>query len=160
MVDALMVVSPRTQAGINTVLICVNPCPWINGVFDERLDGLLLHVREQLDHDLTATLHHPKDRGSFLLQGATATFALQSASTTFAALVLHHRWLSLMASNHIGFVTLHLMGQHYGWLFFTIPPRSAVVICYASPSLMDNSWAMCSFDTFSPIKYRHHTHTF
>src|SRR5215468_3669579 len=67
MVDALMVVSPRTQAGINTVLICVHPCPWINGVFDERLDGLLLHIGQQIDHHLIATLGHPKDGWSCLL---------------------------------------------------------------------------------------------
>jgi hypothetical protein len=36
---------------------------------------------------------------------------LQSASASFSTLVLHHRWLSLMASQHIGFVTLHLIGE-------------------------------------------------
>src|SRR5262249_19234071 len=67
MVDALMVVSPRIQADINTVRICVHPFPWINGVCDERLDGLLLHIGQQLDHHLTATLNHPKDGWSCLL---------------------------------------------------------------------------------------------
>jgi hypothetical protein len=33
-----------------------------------------------------------------------------------------------MASSHIGFVALHLVGEDHGWLFFTMPPRSAVVI--------------------------------
>src|SRR5262245_27596368 len=42
-----------------------------------------------------------------------------------------------MASNHIGFIALHLVGEDHGWLFFIMPPRSSVVICYASVSLMD-----------------------
>src|SRR5215472_11400910 len=65
MVDALMAVSPRTQAGINVVLIRVHQCPWSNGVFDEGLDRLLLHVRQEIDDHLTATLNHPKDGWSF-----------------------------------------------------------------------------------------------
>src|SRR6266699_5625422 len=103
MVDALMVVSPRTQAGIDTVLICVHPCPWINGVFDERLDGLLLHIGQQLDHHLTATLDHPKDGWSFFLQGTASTFAFEPAATSLSALVLHHLRLAFMAGNHIRF---------------------------------------------------------
>src|SRR5215471_5203878 len=122
MVDALMVVAPRLKTGINAVLIRIHQCAWINRVFDQRLDGLLLHVREQIDHDLTATLHHPKDRGSFLLHRASSTFPFASASTTCAALVLHYFWLSLMARHHIGFITLHLVGEAHGWLFFTMPP--------------------------------------
>src|SRR6266568_3701200 len=97
MVDMLMTVAPGLQTGINAVLIRINQCAWINSVFDQRLDGLLLHVREQIDHDLTATLHHPKDLGSFLRHRASATFTFASASTTFAALLLHYFWLSLMA---------------------------------------------------------------
>src|SRR3989441_8347838 len=44
MVDALMVVSPDTQTCINAVFICINQCTRSNGLFDERLDGLLLHI--------------------------------------------------------------------------------------------------------------------
>jgi len=41
MVDTLMVVSPDTQTCINAVFICINKCTRSNGLFDERLDGLL-----------------------------------------------------------------------------------------------------------------------
>src|SRR5262245_65863703 len=102
-VHTLMTVSPGLQTSINIVLIRIHKCAWINGVFYQRLDGLLLHVREQIDHDLTATLNHPKDRWSFLLHRASPTFPFASASTTFAALLLHHLFLPLMASTHIGF---------------------------------------------------------
>src|SRR5215211_5139755 len=67
MVHTLMLVSPCTQAGINAVLIRIHKCTWSNGLFDERLDGLVLHIGHQLDHHLTAALNHPKDGRSFLL---------------------------------------------------------------------------------------------
>lgn len=46
-VDTLMVVAPRLQTGIDAVLVCINQCAWMNSVFDERLDCLLLHIGEQ-----------------------------------------------------------------------------------------------------------------
>jgi hypothetical protein len=49
MVDMLMTVAPGLQTDINAVFISINQCAWINSVFDQRLDGLLLHVREQID---------------------------------------------------------------------------------------------------------------
>src|SRR2546427_13024905 len=109
MVDALMVVSPRTQASINAVFVRINKCPWSNGLFDERLDGLLLHIGHHLDHHLTAPLNHPKDGRPLFLQCASATFSFESASTSFAPFGLHHLRLSCMASNHIRFVALHLV---------------------------------------------------
>src|SRR5262249_23516513 len=103
-----MVLSPHTALfAISTVwgqrwnqpIVCTDFSPTTKSV------GL-----RQMDHDLTPTLHHPKNGWSFFLHRASSTFPFASASTTLAALVLHHLWLSLMASNHIGFVTLHLVG--------------------------------------------------
>src|SRR5918911_2297783 len=65
-VDALMVVPPDTQTCINAVFICIHTCTRSNGLFDERLDGLLLHIGDHVDDDLTSPLNHPKD-GRFLL---------------------------------------------------------------------------------------------
>jgi len=127
-VDTLMPVTPGLQTGINAVLICIHTCPWHDGVFDQGLDGLLLHVGQEIDDHLTATLQHPKDGRSFLLQGATTSFALEPASTSLALLALDHLWVAFMASSHIGFVALHLVGEDHGWLFFTMPPRNSVVI--------------------------------
>src|SRR4029434_9980731 len=115
MVDMLMIVSPGLHTGIHTVFICVHTCPWHNSIFDQGLDRLLLHIGQEIDDHLTTALHHPKDRWPFLLQGASSTLPCASASTTFAALVLHHRWLSLMASNHIGFIALHRSEERRVW---------------------------------------------
>ncbi len=77
--------------------------------FDEGLDGLLLHIGQQMDHDLTAALHHPKDGRSFLLHGATATFAFEAASTAFSSLAIYHFRLPFMAGDHIRFIALYLV---------------------------------------------------
>src|SRR5713101_957508 len=106
---AQMVVSPSTQAGINAVLIRINHCTGNDGVFDEGLDGLLLHVGQQIDHDLTTALHHPKNWRSLFLQGPSSSFAFEPASTSLSTLALHHLRLSFMTRNHLGFVALHFV---------------------------------------------------
>ncbi len=40
---------------------------------------------------------------------ATATFAFESASTSFASLALYHLRMAFMTGNHIGFVALDLV---------------------------------------------------
>src|SRR5262249_42580988 len=127
-VDTLMTVAPGLQTGIHAVLVYIHPCPWHDGGFDQGLDGRLLHVGQEINAQLTATLQHPKNGRSVLLQGATTSFTLEPASTPLALLVLDHLWLAFMASSHIGFVALHLVGEDHSWLFFTMPPRSSVVI--------------------------------
>src|SRR6516162_9198613 len=114
MVDTLMLIPPGLQTGINTILVRIHTCPWHDGVCDKGFDGLLPHIGQQMDHHLTTALHHPKDGRSFLRQRATTGFALESASTSLSLLVLDHLWLSFMASNDIGFIALHLIGErHY-----------------------------------------------
>ena len=66
-VDTLMLVSPGLQTGINALLVRINKCPWNDSVFDEGLDGLLLHIGKQIDHHLTAALNHAKDGWPFHL---------------------------------------------------------------------------------------------
>src|SRR5215510_4991608 len=85
MVDTPMVVSPAIQASINAILVCIHTCTWNDGVFDKGFDGLLLDISQQIDHHLPTALHHPKDRWPFLLQGASTTFPLESASSGFVA---------------------------------------------------------------------------
>src|SRR6266568_456178 len=108
MVDTLMVVALSLQTGIDAVLVCINQCAWMHGVFDERLDRLLLHMGEQMAHHVPPTLYHPKDGRFFLLQRATATFAFTSASTPLSALALDDCGVPFMAGCHLGFIALHL----------------------------------------------------
>src|SRR5215510_3038130 len=108
-IDTLMVVSPEPQAGINAVFIRVHTRIGNDGVCDDGLDRLLLHIGQQIDHYLTTPLHHPQDRWLLFCQGATTTFAFESASTSFSSLIFHYLRLAFMAGNHIGFVALHLV---------------------------------------------------
>src|SRR2546426_6666258 len=109
MVHTLMLVSPCTQASINAVLIRINKRTRGNGLFDEWLNGLLLHISKHVDDHLTAPLNHAKDRWLLFLQCASAIFAFESASTSCASFGLHHLRLAFMAGHHIGFVALHLV---------------------------------------------------
>src|SRR5262245_7821487 len=109
MVDMLMTVAPGLQTGINVVLIRIHQGTGNDGVFDERLDGLLLHMGHQLDHDLTTALYHPKNGWPLFLQGPSARFAFEPPSTSLSALALHHLRLAFMTRNHIGFVALHFV---------------------------------------------------
>ena len=61
MIDTLMCIAPSLKTGINAVLIRVNQGSWINSVFDERLDGLLLDIGQQVDEHLSTTRNHAKD---------------------------------------------------------------------------------------------------
>src|SRR2546426_319278 len=81
MIDALMRIAPSLKTGINAVLIRVNQGSWINGVFDERLDGLLLDIGQQVDDHLSTTLNHAKDWRFFLLPRASAGFFFLSTPT-------------------------------------------------------------------------------
>src|SRR5215475_4318921 len=108
-IDTLMVVSPGPQAGINAIFIRVHTRSWHDGVCDDGLDRLLLHIGHQIDHYLTSPLNHPQDRWPLFFQGATATFAFESASTSLSSLIFYYLRLAFMAGNYIGFVALHLM---------------------------------------------------
>src|SRR2546422_3362029 len=110
MIDALMRIAPSLETSINTVFIRVNQGSWINGVFDERFDGLLLHIGQQVDDHLSTTLNHAKDRRFFLLPRPSARFSGASASAALAPLALDHLLLSLIARHHISFLALHLLG--------------------------------------------------
>src|SRR4029450_12775540 len=109
MVHTLMAVSTALQTCINAVLIRIHQCTGNDGVFDEGLDGLLLHIGHQIDHDLTTALHHPKNGWPLFLQGPSASFAFEPTSTALSALALHHLWLAFLTRSHICFVALHFL---------------------------------------------------
>src|SRR2546425_4388636 len=108
-IDTLMVVSPGPQAGINAIFIRIHKRIWNDGVFDEGLDRLLLHIGHQIAHYLTTPLNHPQDWWPLFCQGATTTFAFESASTSFSSLIFHYLRLAFLAGNHLGFIALHLV---------------------------------------------------
>ena len=110
MVHTLMAVSPALQTRINAVLIRLHQCTGHDGVFDEGLDGLLLHIGQQLAHDLTTALYHPKNGWPLFLQGPAASFAFEPTSTSLSALALHH----LVWSNNINAPILNRLQVIHG----------------------------------------------
>src|SRR5262245_11270226 len=109
MITLILLQRAFCATAINAVLIRIHQGTGNDGVFDERLDGLLLHIGHQLDHDLTTALYHPKNGWPLFLQGPSARFAFEPPSTSLSALALHHLRLAFMTRNHIGFVALHFV---------------------------------------------------
>src|SRR5262245_33168958 len=97
-----------TANGHTCLLVRIHTCAY-DDVFDEGFTGLLFHIGEQSDHDLTTALHHPKDGRSFFLYDTPATCTLEAASTTFPCLALYYLRLPCMTSHHRGFITIHLI---------------------------------------------------
>src|SRR5215471_13763162 len=94
----------------------------------ESNKSVLLYIGQQMKYHLSTTLNHAQDRRLFFLHRTPTGFAFASAPTAFALFALDYLRLSLMTGYHIGFIALHLVGEDHGWLFFTMPPRSSVVI--------------------------------
>ncbi len=159
-IDRLMSIAPVQQACVDVILIGVDQAASLDVLRDDRLDGGLLNVRQHLDHKVTVALDHPEHGWLFLRQGAPSACTFQAATTAFSAQLPHNFGVSFMSGYDVDFITFDHPAQA-GWLFFaTTPSRSWVVMAWASLSLTSNSAAICWFDRFSPIRYKHTTHTF
>lgn len=58
---ALMSIAPGLKSGIDIALIRVDQRPRADRGLDHRFDGLLLNIREHLDHHFSPSLNHPED---------------------------------------------------------------------------------------------------
>jgi hypothetical protein len=155
MVDLRLPGAPALPTGLKAVRRSLNHGAGSQRGCAPRRAGLWLPVREPREPAVTATRHPPHDRGACLLQRASATLPVASASTPWAALGRPPRWLALMASTPRGCGTLHRMGQRPWGLFFTLPGRRCAVIGGASRSWRDPAWAMGACDTWRPRQSRH-----
>ena len=160
LIATLMVISPSPQAGIHAVVIRVHTRIGNEGVCEDGLARLRLHLGPQIAHSLPPPLNPPQARGPLVCPGATTTFAFASASTSFSPLTSHYLRLAFLAGNHLGVVALPLGCQGHRGLFFTLPSRSWVLICCPSLRSTSRSVASCSFARFTPRKYRPRIPTF
>src|SRR5438067_875648 len=62
MIDILVLVAPCFQTSVDVVFVGKNETASLNSLFENRLDGLLLHILKHLQHDLTTTLDHAENR--------------------------------------------------------------------------------------------------
>src|SRR5262245_31959194 len=109
MVHTRMTVAQGLQTGIKAVRVRLHQRTWNDGVFQNGREGCGLHLSPQRAHHRTTALHPPQHWRSRVRPCPTTTSALEEASTTLAALVLHHLRRPLMAGKHLGCVALHLV---------------------------------------------------
>jgi hypothetical protein len=74
--DRLVTIAPIRQFGVDVLFVGHHLRTWNNGLGDEGLNRLLLHIGQHLDHDLPATLEHPEDGRLLFLKRAAPAFAL------------------------------------------------------------------------------------
>lgn len=120
----------------------------------------MLHIGQHLDGYLSVALKQTEDRRLFLLQCPASTCAFQAPPTAFSPQFSHDFRVSLVTSHYIDFIRFYLAPQLNRLFLSTTPARSWVVIAWTSPAARPSSAAICSFDKFKPIRYRHNTQTF
>ena len=86
MIDRLMLIAPFFQAGVDVILVGVQPAARLNQLRHERLDGHLLNIGQHANHHFARALQQSQDRRFLVSQCASSTFAFQAAPTAFRAL--------------------------------------------------------------------------
>lgn len=160
MIDRLMRVPPLRQASIDVILISVQLTAGFHRVKNDRLDRRLLHIRQHLNDHLAVTLKQAEDRRFLLRQCAAPPRAFQPPPAAFSPEFSHYFRLPFVTRHHIHFVGFDRAAQFDRLFLTTTPSRNCAVICCASPEAKSSSAAICSFDKFKPIRYRHNTQTF
>ena len=85
MTNAFVNVAPRFKSGIDIVFIRIDERSSPHRCLNNRLDGLLLNIREHLDHHFAATLNHPEDRWLLFFERTASAKPLELAPPPFAA---------------------------------------------------------------------------
>src|ERR1700728_3302033 len=84
MADGLVVISPLRQAGVDIVFVGMDQRAFGNHGGDDRLDRVLLNIRQHAQDDLSAALDQAQDRRLFLLERAAAPSTLEPPPASFA----------------------------------------------------------------------------
>jgi hypothetical protein len=147
--------APRLQTGIHAARLRVHHGAGRSRGFEAWLAGLVRPRGPQLPHPWPPTRTPATDGGLCLRQRATASLAGASASTTLSPLALADCGGPCMARSHRGSLALALVGARHDRLSWTLPARTAVVLCSAALTWRDNACALCACDTWRPLHYRH-----
>ena len=139
-VNRLMLIPPLLQTVVDGVLIGEYQCAFRNVHFNHGLDGLLLHIGQHSQHDLTATLHHAKDRWFVAGGCATSAFAFQASTPSFTVALFDHLRLSFVTSNDVDFIEFNFFTQDNRLCLTTIPSRNWVVMACTSSLLRFNAY--------------------
>jgi hypothetical protein len=159
MVNRQVAIAPRFQTVINGIFIGVNEGAWLQNCRQDRLNRLLLHVGEPGSDDLTTPLNHAQDRWLVPLKRASARLSLQPSATPNTPLLDNGCRMALVPSHNGHFITRDFTTQLDGLFFATIPSRNWGVMSCTTSLSTSSSAAICWFDRFRPMKYRHTIHT-
>jgi hypothetical protein len=88
MTNAFVNVAPCLKSGIDIVLIRVDERSSAHRCLDNRFDGLLLNIREHLEHDFSPALSHAEDRGFLFFERTATPKPFELAPPPFAAFFL------------------------------------------------------------------------
>jgi len=159
MIDLLMQIAPFTQAVVNVIFIRVELATERDCAGNHRLDRHLLYIGEHSDDHFTISLEQSQHGRLVSSQGSTSTLAFQTSSSPWATRFCHFCRQPFVSSHQVDFIRFYFTAQ-LDWLFFsTIPWRSWLVIAWASPDDKSNADAICSFERFRPMNYKHITQT-
>src|SRR5258708_2754050 len=157
-IDRFVVKAPLFQATVDVVFIGKNQAAYLNGLFEQWLDRGLLDICQHTDHDFPIALDHAQNRRFFTCKGAASACPFVPTATAWAVLAKDYFRRAFVSGNHIHLIAFYLTAQ-LGWLFFTTTPsRNWRVISCPSLPFRSSSAAICWFDRFKPIKYKHSIH--
>src|ERR1017187_388033 len=158
-INGTMVIAPLLQAVVDRVFIGIKRAALGDQTADNRLAGFLLNIVEHVNDHLTTPLKET-EHGRFLsVQSASPTCAFQSSASAFAPLLGHGVGMPFMTCHNVHLICFNHAAQLH-WLFFaTTPSRNCVVMACTSSLFKSSSAAICWFDRFSPMKYKHNTQT-
>src|SRR5262249_43330374 len=152
-------VAPLRQRGVDVVLVGEALGPGGDRPLDQRADRPLLDVGQHPDDDLAAPLDHPEDRRLLLGQCPPARCPLQPPATADSpSFATAAGWPLGPATTSTSSPSTSPLSCTSG-LRATMPSRSCEAITRASSGSIPSSWAIGSFERFSPMRYRQRTQT-
>jgi hypothetical protein len=132
MIDRLVLVSPFVQPHIDIVLIGNNQAPDLNGLFEDRLDRLLLDIREHVQDDLSIALDHAQDGRFFTRQSASPRLSFQPSAATGTPQLGDNFGMTFVTRHNIDFIALYFTAQTDRLFLTAIPSRNCVVMTWTS----------------------------
>src|SRR5690349_11243246 len=157
--DGLVPVAPHRQTSVNAVFVGIDHRAFDDDFRNDRLDRFLLHIGQHPENNLAITLDQAQDRRLFLLERTTAARSLQPSTPPGASFFWTAAGLPLCpATTYTSSASTSPSSVASGTLA-TRPSRRCDAMSWTSSSFRPNSLAICWFDRFRPMKYRHKTQT-
>jgi hypothetical protein len=107
MTNAFVNVAPRLKSGIDIVLIRVDERPSAHRCLDNRFDGLLLNIREHLEHHFSPALNHAEDRGLLFFERTASPKPFELGAAALCGLFFYRLRLTFVACGDVDLIKLN-----------------------------------------------------